>query len=457
MMNHLKWSSVKRGLVIPHSIGAIAALKTLHPLVYFRLLFGVLMAISTLRFVANGWVESLILAPPFHFHYWGFHWIQPLPQAWMMVAVYVVMGIGAVGIALGAWYRLSVAVFLLTFTYTELIDKAYYLNHYYLIMLLGFLMLLLPLANEGSVDALRRQKAMEIPTWAIVILRLQVGLVWCFAGVAKLNPDWLFRAQPLQMWLAARHDYPLVGGLLDIPATAYLMSWAGAAYDLTIVVWLLWKPSRPFAFLAVILFHLLTALLFPTIGVFPYVMLACAVLFFEVPHHPLESNEWSLKERIVAYRTKCLAFCRSRPFLTALLFCFFLIQLFLPLRHWLYPGDVLWTEEGFRFSWRVMLVEKSGDVTFTLRNPATGAEWQAYPDDILTPLQEKQMAFQPDMILEFAHYLADEARRAGITNVEVRAEAWVAFNGRTSRLLIDPTVDLAQEEWGLGTQDWILR
>jgi hypothetical protein len=437
----------------------MTATAIIHPLVLFRVLFGVLMLVSTLRFVANGWVESLMLAPRFHFHYWGFKWVQPLPEAWMMYMVYALMGLCALGIALGAWYRLSMAGFLLAFTYTELIDKAYYLNHYYFIILLGSLMFFLPLANEGSIDAYRQQtgRTLSIPGWAITILRFQVALVWFFAGVAKLNPDWLFHAQPLQMWLAARHDYPFIGGLLDIPATAYLMSWAGAAYDLTIGFWLLWKPTRQWAFLAVIIFHLLTAMLFPTIGMFPYVMLACSVVFLNFPRSTYETEFLPLKTRFLSYLQNTLSFFHTSSFSATVFTLFFLIQIFFPLRHWLYPGDVLWTEEGYRFSWRVMLVEKSGDVTFTLRNPLTGAEWQVYPDDYLTPLQEKQMAFQPDMILEFAHYLAEEAQSEGIGTVEVRAEAWVAFNGRASRLLIDPTVDLAQQEWGLGTQAWILR
>jgi hypothetical protein len=444
--------------------GWAVALATFHPLVLFRVFFGVLMLASTLRFVANGWVESLIIAPRFHFHYWGFAWIHPLPEAWMMYAVYGVMGSCAVGIAVGAWYRLSVAGFLLTFTYTELIDKTYYLNHYYFIILLAVLMVFLPLANEWSWDAYRSNRpSAAIPAWAIHILRLQMALVWFFAGVAKLNPDWLLRAQPLQLWLAARHDYPFIGWLLDIPATAYAMSWAGALYDLTIAFWLLWKPTRRWAFLAVVAFHTLTAILFPTIGMFPYIMLVCTVVFLDNPHPKPETEFlpfFPSKTRFLSslFRLKQSFSKGSMTTFTGLfVVSFFLIQVFLPLRHWLYPGDVLWTEEGYRFSWRVMLVEKSGDVTFTLRDPATGAEWQVFPDDYLTPLQEKQMAFQPDMILEFAHYLAEEARREGMAGVEVRAEAWVAFNGRPSRLLIDPTIDLAQEKWDLRPKDWILR
>lgn len=141
---------------------------------------------------------------------------------------------------------------------------------------------------------------------------------------------------------------------------------------------------------------------------------------------------------------------------------FFLLQLLVPLRHWFIPGHVLWTEEGYRFAWNVMLAEKTGDVIFHLRIPATAETpertWDAYPGDYLTPQQEKQMSFQPDMIVEFAHFLADEFEAQTGSPVEVRAEAYVSLNGRPSRLLIDPGVDLAQQQYQWHRHnDWILQ
>jgi hypothetical protein len=145
------------------------------------------------------------------------------------------------------------------------------------------------------------------------------------------------------------------------------------------------------------------------------------------------------------------------PALLTLLTLFFTAQLLLPLRHWLYPGDVLWTEEGFRFAWKVMLVEKTGFVTFEVTEPASGRQWTVYPADYLTTQQEKQMAFQPDMILEFAHYLAQDLKAHGFGSVEVRAEAYVSLNGRPSHLLLDPTVDLVRQTNSLAPKEWIIR
>ena len=135
---------------------------------------------------------------------------------------------------------------------------------------------------------------------------------------------------------------------------------------------------------------------------------------------------------------------------------FFALQVLLPLRHFAYPGDVLWTEEGFRFSWRVMLVEKTGAVFFEIADPDTGRSWEVFPSDWLTPRQERQFAFQPDMILALAHYLRDSLRSQGIRDPEVRARAFVSLNGRRSRPLIDPAVDLAKVPRSLAPREWVL-
>ncbi|MEZ4590079.1 MAG: HTTM domain-containing protein [Chloroflexota bacterium] len=269
-----------------------------------------------------------------------------------------------------------------------------------------------------------------VPAWMIWLPRAQLGLVYFFAGVAKINADWLLAAQPLTIWLHARTGTPLLGPLFDQAWFPYLMSWAGMLFDLTIPFWLSWRKTRLVAYLAVIVFHGLTGLLF-NIGMFPWIMIACTLVFFDWKIEVNEAVE-SGGERL------------SRP-LTLLLTLFFLVQLVLPLRHWLYPGNVNWTEEGFRFAWRVMLVEKTGQVTFFVRDPASGAEWLVLPGDYLTLQQEKQMSFQPDMIVQFARFLAEQQPQP----VEVRAEAYVSWNGRPSRLLLDPTINLleASTDW----------
>ncbi|GAB4582020.1 MAG: HTTM domain-containing protein [Anaerolineales bacterium] len=431
------------------------------PLVAFRISFGLLMLFSTVRFVAKGWVQELYLAPEFHFPYWGFEWVKPLPGIGLYM-VFALMGLAAFLIAVGLFYRASVIAFFLLFTYIELLDKTYYLNHYYFVSLVSFLLIWVPAERYFSLDVWRKavSPTREVPRWAIGIFQLQLGIVYFFAGVAKLNADWLFHAQPLRIWLAARAGYPVVGPLFDGEWFAFLMSWGGALFDLTIPFGLAWRRTRPWAYLAVIGFHVFTGWLFP-IGVFPWVMIGSTWIFFDevdyraalskIPLGKYFSGDW----RLEINQSPIANLQSPKRSLAFLLTLFFTLQLLLPFRHFLYPGDVLWNEAGTRFAWRVMVAEKTGTATFFITDPNTGKTQTVYPGDYLTPQQEKQMAFQPDMLLAFAHFLRDEISVRGQHPVEIRAEVWVSLNGRGSQLLVDPTVNLANIKPGWRRQAWV--
>jgi vitamin K-dependent gamma-carboxylase len=135
----------------------------------------------------------------------------------------------------------------------------------------------------------------------------------------------------------------------------------------------------------------------------------------------------------------------------------FAVQLLLPVRHLAYPGDVRWTEEGFRFSWRVLLVEKRGYFRYRLEDPATGRRWTISPREELTERQLHQASSSPDMLLQYAHRLRDRFRAEGHPDIAVYCDAWVSMNGQPSQRLIDPAVDLARERrWTLSGWRWIL-
>ncbi|MCB0070171.1 MAG: HTTM domain-containing protein [Caldilineaceae bacterium] len=435
------------------------------PLVVLRVAFGALMLWSTARFVARDWVHEFYIAPQFHFTYLGFGWVKPLPPAGMYLVFGLLAGC-AVAVLLGWRYRLGVTLFFLLFTYVELLDKSYYLNHYYFISLLSFLLIWLPANGAWSLDA-RRQPALvrsTVPAWTVRALQVQIGLVYVFAGLAKLTPDWLIHALPLRIWLPAHSDFPLLGPLFDQVWTAYAFSWAGALYDLMIPFLLLWRPTRRPAFAAVVAFHVTTRLLFP-IGMFPWIMITATLVFFTREDFA-QALRWLGVHHFCTWTVAPVPqpdqgpVARSkRGWMTwavvGVLPLFFVYQLVMPLRHWAYPGDVHWTEEGYRFAWKVMLVEKTGHVRFLVTETATGRKWPVTARTELTPQQEKQMAFQPDMILQYARHLAAQYAAAGHA-VEVRAEAYVSLNGRTGRLLLDPTVNLAAAHNDLGHKRWIL-
>lgn len=432
----------------------------------FRVAFGLVGLVAVIRFFAHGWIDDLYLAPAHHFSYVGFEWVQPWPGP-LMYGHFALLGVLAACIAVGYRYRLAALLFALGFTYVELIDKTTYLNHYYWVSLAGLLLVFLPLHRVWSVDAWRsrRRRAATVPACTIWLLRAQLAVVYVFAGAGKLNPDWLLEAMPLRIWLPQHTAFPLIGPLLDEVWVAYAMSWAGAAFDLTIVAWLLWPRSRPFAYIAVVGFHLLTGQLF-MIGVFPWLMIAGTLIFFP--------PDWP--RRVAArLRRRASGAERARPadpdppapggagrarrwrrvavLLVALLV---IAQVAVPMRHFLYPGDVRWNEDGYRFSWRVLLTEKAGFIEYRVVDAAGGRSWIVAPDAYLTPLQAERMTTQPDMILATAHLVRDDFRQRGYAAVEVYADAFVAFNGRPYARFIDPDTDLAREAQGVGPKRWIL-
>ncbi|HMV67612.1 MAG TPA: HTTM domain-containing protein [Myxococcota bacterium] len=405
----------------------------------FRALFGALMLIAVVRFAVKGWIHDLLVAPGWHFTYEGFGWVRPLPEPWVEVHV-AVLALAAAAVAVGFATRASALVLLVGFLWVELVDKTTYLNHYYLMSLLAALVVWLPVSATGSVDAALDGGRATVPAWTVYLLRLQLGVVYAFAGVAKLGPDWL-AGQPLRGWLAARGDVPWLGGWLTWPPTGVAMAWAGTAFDLTIPALLCVPALRPWAFGVLIVFHAVTGALFP-IGMFPWIMVASSLVFFE-PGWP---RRW-LPARWLQGRGHRPAGGLPVAIVWAA------AQVALPLRSHAQTADVLWTERGFRWSWRVLLVEKLGHVEFDVVDADTGRRERVRPEAWLTPYQAKVMATQPDMILQFAHRLRDASPGS---RVSVYADSWVAFNGRPAARYVDPSVDLAAIDDGWGERWWVL-
>lgn len=405
-------------------------------LVAFRWMFGLAMAANAIRYELNGWVEQLFIEPTIRFPYWGFEWLEPLPPTGIH-GVFAVNAVSALIFATGRFYRVALSVFIASFLYLELLDRTNYLNHYYLVTLLALLLLCMPLSRE----ALRR----GVPQACISVVRVQLTLVYVFAGVAKLRPDWLFEGMPLGIWLPRHSDLPVVGAYMGEAWVALMMSWIGAAFDLFVAFFLWTKRFRRFAYAVVVVFHALTAYLFP-IGVFPWLMILSASVFF--------APDWPRRWLPPADPVNRAAY-RNPRWTWALVGVFFVVQLVLPLRHWLYPGRSDWHEQGFRFSWNVMVMEKVGVTEFRVVDES-GGETVVHPREELTPFQLRMMSTQPDLILSYAHHLSERWREDGRGDVAVYADAWVSINGRRRARLVDPAVDLAREEEGFGDKAWIL-
>jgi hypothetical protein len=451
-------------------------------LVFFRVVFGAIMFWEVYRYFTHGWINRYYIEPTVYFTYYGFSWVKPWPGQGMYIH-FSILGVAAVCIFLGFFYRIAATIFFLGFSYVFLLDQTRYLNHFYLICLISFLLIFLPAHRAVSIDALLRPKLRSptVPAWALWLLRAQVGFAYFFGGIAKLNSDW-FQGEPMRTWLKPLTRLPSIGPLFEKEWVVYNFVIGGLLLDLLVVPLLLWRRTRPYAFLAAILFNLLNAMIF-NIGIFPWLMLGATLIFFppdllrrilrgivrafDSPDAAKDSMPAPTTDKsgtlaanpgaeTVPIEATCDELSGRQKAVAGLLTTYMVIQIMLPLRHFAYPGNVSWTEEGHNFSWHMKLRAKKADALFTVTHPATGRTWIIDPKEQLEPRQVAKMGTHPDMVLQFAHHLAEQKRREGYENVEVRARVMASLNGRKPQLLIDPNADLAKERLSLLPARWIL-
>ncbi len=428
---------VKAAAARPVDIASLAA---------FRIIFGLVMLVGILRLFTTGWISTMYGDPTWFFTYPGFDWVRPWSVTGMYVH-YAVLAVLAIAIVVGWHYRIAIVLFTLGFTYTQLVDITNYLNHHYLVVLLGALLAFMPANAAWSLDA-RRDPSIarsEVPAWIVWLLRFQVGVVYVFAGLAKAKSDWLGYGQPLNLWLGARTETPIIGPLFDEPQVAMLMSWAGFLFDTTIVVWLSWRRTRIVAYAALIVFHGLTGYLF-NIGMFPLIMTSCALIFFAPswPRRFVRAKHEAIEARPI----------RAPRWLAVVIAAHVVVQIALPLRHLVYPGDVLWNEDGMRFAWHVMIREKHGSLVYEARF-ANGKRLQVPPHDYVTARQEREAAGQPDLILSLARHIGDDLHAKGYRDFTLHAVTRVSLNGRAPIPMIDPEVDLLAVS-DVGPRHWVL-
>lgn len=424
------------------------------PLVMLRLVFGSLLLFSTIRTIQKGWIEELYIEPTYHFSF--FSWLTPL-SADGMYMVYYVLALSALGITLGLFYRISTTVFLILFTYCELLDKTYYLNHYYLASLITFWLAVVPAHRWYSFDAVifPKIRSSSCANWHINIFKVQLTLVYFFAGLAKVNPDWLYRAQPMATWLPGKYQLPVLGQWMHLKETAFLFSWAGCIYDLTIWLFLWIKKTRGLAYVLVLVFHFLTAILFPRIGMFPYIMVTTTIIFFSTQWHQKILSYLPFSSRFETGDLGSYKRPKWELLISSSLFIYFIIQLYLPLRHLQYSGNLFWHEKGYRFSWRVMLMEKNGYTSIIIKDTVKNVQKEVRQEDYLTPFQQQQMRSQPDMILQFSQHVGDQFLNEHGYAPEVYVKSRLSLNGRRSQPFINDTINIYSPTSSIDN-NWIL-
>ncbi len=410
------------------------------PLLIFRIFFGLLIASEGFGAIITGWVRRTLIEPQFTFNFIGFEFLQPLPGYGMYV-YFGIMGTLGLLVAIGYRYRWSMLAFALMWSGVYLMQKTSYNNHYYLLMLLSFMMVFLPAEKGVSIDAKRNPEiwSNSMPSWVKWMIILQLFIVYTYAALAKLYTDWLDDTF-IKILFQNKSEYPIVGGLLQEPLFQKFISVSGIFFDLLVVPAMLWKPTRKFWFICSIFFHLFNSVILH-IGIFPYLALAFNVFFFE----PETIRRIFFKKR-PPYTAGEVEVPPYRKWLLSTAGIYFIIQLALPIRHNFFPDNVLWTEEGHRLSWRMMLRSRRSKVVFTVVDKETKKSERIKLKDYLSEKQRRKVGSYPDFIWQFAQHLKSEYAENGI-DIEVYVNSKVSINGRPMRQLVDPKVDLAAEPW----------
>jgi hypothetical protein len=420
------------------------------PLLIFRIFFGILISLECYGAIATGWVKKNLIDPQFTFNFIGFDWLQPLPGIGMYL-YFIAMGTLGIFIALGYRYRLSAAAFALLWTSVYLMQKTAYNNHYYLLILIALIMTFMPSNRDYSLDARRNPsiRTNHMSAYLNWIIILQLFIVYTYASVAKLYGDWLDFGI-IEILFKNKKSYPIIGGLLQEPLVHMLVGISGILFDLLIIPALLWKPTRKWAFVASLFFHLFNSIVFQ-IGIFPYLSLAFTVFFFE----PETIRKLFFKKK-EPYLGDSLVVPPQKELVLGILSLYFLIQLALPIRHHFIKDDVLWTEEGHRMSWRMMLRSRTGITTFKIVNHTSGNSYLVNLDDYLSRGQKSKIKSYPDFMWQFAQRLKREYAEKG-EDISVFVNSRVSVNGKPYQEFIDPKIDLGSVSWNyFGHNDWIL-
>lgn len=396
----------------------------------------------------------------FKYHY--FEWVVPWPGVGLWVH-WSIMALCAFAIMLGYRYRLAMLIFTCGFTYNFLLDQALYLNHYYMVIIFCVVMLFVPAHCKWSIDARRNSNiaSATVPRWSIVVLLLQLEIILILAGIVKLNADWL-NLEPLRMWMHARRDdYPPVFTWLTGDVGITIGAYGAIALHLLGAPLLFFRWARPWVLAAYGVFHIVNHTVF-NIGIFPWFTWFASFLFFS-PDWPIKVRDKLFRRTnsensridlriektraqselpsisgVNTHRSQALT-ARQIIIVSAMTF-WLAAQILVPLRHWFIPGNVAWTEDGHRFSWRMKLRSKSGSALFHVR--AGNETWTVDPRQHLNAKQARKMVCIPDMVWQFGQFVEHEWQQKGYSDLSVTVDSHCSLNGRDRQTFFKPDLDL---------------
>lgn len=422
---------------------------------FIRIAFAAVMIYWLAEHIVYDKISYNYYQPSYLFPYFGWDWFGRWPGRGLHWH-FVITLLAAAGMLVGAFYRFSSVVFAACFVYIFLLDKTTYQNHYYFVSLMAVLLAVCPVHRCWSYGGLRLGLPQTVPRWVVWLLRFQIGIVYFYGGVAKMNIDWL-SGFPMQHVLAGKQDHFLIGSFCQEVWFVHVFCWAGMLFDLLIAPMLLFPKTRRLGYLLALAFHLTNATLFK-IGIFPWLMIFVTTIFFapDWPDRVLvffkqkESTPPEVKPAKVASPQRASGW--RRVLLYSFLCVFVLLQVLLPLRHFAWAENTSWTERNHHFSWHMKLRGKRTLFRYYVIDKASGRGRYFSMKGHLKLHQLKRLSVDPYMIRDFARFIKSYHEFKGmhdgsvIQDVAVRAFVMCSLNGRTPQLMIDPNVDLAADE-----------
>lgn len=410
-----------------------------HILGLFRLIFGCFMVYEMLDYVQIDLVANAFVLPKIHLSYIDF--IQP-PAPWLLYLMLYTMLTCAVLILMGVLFRPACFVFATFYGFFLLLDKGIFNNHLYLFILLSFVLGFTHADHFFSVRNLfgkAKMSALLVPRWEIFILQLHFAIVYFYGGLAKLNPDWLFRFQPVKYMLEVYPNDGMLAFWLKNDFQACFLSYGGLVFDLAIPFLLWYKRTRWWSLVPLVFFHVSNALTFQDIGIFPFIMIFATLLFFEPSELPFLRN-MQLHDQNPTVLT-------SPKWVSRLMMVYVIIQLLFPFRGLFLPNPVNWTMIANRFSWRMKSQSRLVDeFAFTIQDGTSGQKLPVEINKFLNPMQINAAAHDVVAVATIAKALAKEGRVQGMADPIVNANIRVRWNGYDAANTVDPSVDLSKVE-----------
>lgn len=418
---------------------------TAHLLALFRIAFGLFMVYDILYFMDVGMVEMGLIKPDMLFKYDGLEWITPFSEP-VMDGLLTVAMVAAATFALGLYSQVSIAIFWLIFTYFFLQDKAFYNNHLYLFSLLSFVMIFMKTDAVWSLRNMVTGRVPKlIPQWNYDLLKFHFLIVYFYGGIEKLTYDWLVRWEPMRSVLVnSRTDFP--NFIISEPSVAFF-TYGGLLFDL-LAGFLLWnKRTRMYTIPVVIFFNIFNHLMFDDIGSFPFIMMVSTIIFFSPDAVVDRFRSWGIRIQAVKESAVALVSPKAKQLTVIALAVYCFIQVVLPFKPMVLPGDRDWLGTGHRFCWHMKVQTRAITwMEFAIMDPQYN---EPIPVDFTTFINTQQaqvMAQDHAMVVQFCKFLKEEAKARGMVNVRVLADIQVEYNGRKSQYFVDPQLDLSEVE-----------